>query len=211
MRRVVLGHHEQAGRHAVDAVHDARAQRPAHLGERAKMVQQPVDERARGVPRRGMHHEPLRLVDHADVRVLIHDVERHGLGPCLDLHRLGRQQAHLVARHERMGRARARAVDRDRALADQPLRLAAREAGRLRHKAVQPRRRVRREPLLLTHDRRMAARPPPRPLPRQGPHPARAAAPRPRPASHPGRARARPPSHPGRTPRARARKRPRPV
>ena len=138
MRRIILRHDEQARRHAVDPVHDAGPQRAAYGGKRPEMVQQPVDERTRRVPRRRMHHKPLRLVDHADVRILIDDVERHVLRYGVDLHRVRYRQQHLVPGRKQAAGARRRAVDLHRAFPDQPLHLIARQAGGFRQKAVEP-------------------------------------------------------------------------
>jgi hypothetical protein len=76
MREVVLGDHHQPGGVLVQPVHDAGPAHPADAGERAAaMGDQRIDQRTGLVARRGMHHQPLRLVEDDDVVVLEHDVE----------------------------------------------------------------------------------------------------------------------------------------
>ena len=80
VRLVRLGHHQQAGRVLVEAVHDAR---PPHAADARQalpaMGDQGVDQRARGVAGPGMHGQARRLVDDDQVRVLVDHDERHGL------------------------------------------------------------------------------------------------------------------------------------
>ena len=103
-----------------------------------------VDERAARMPRRRMHDEPGRLVDHDEVVVLVDDRERDRLRL-----RLGR---HRRRHDERDARARARlerriahdgVVDGDAPVADQRLQAAARQVGEgARQDAVEPLRRA---------------------------------------------------------------------
>ena len=66
---------------AVQAVHDARPQHAADAREVAHVMEQRVHQRPRGAARARVHDEPGRLVDHQQVRVLVHDGERDVLGP----------------------------------------------------------------------------------------------------------------------------------
>ena len=101
MRAIVLGDHQEAARVLVEPVHDAR---PPHAADArqavAAMGDERVDERAARMPRRRMHDEPGRLVDHDEVVVLVDDRERDRLR--LRLGRRGRRH------DERDARARAR-------------------------------------------------------------------------------------------------------
>ena len=80
VRAVVLRHHHQAGRAAVEPVHDARPQLAADPAQIRDLMEQGVDERALRVPRGGMHDHAGRLVDDDDVRILINDVELDRFG-----------------------------------------------------------------------------------------------------------------------------------
>jgi hypothetical protein len=77
MRRVVLGDHQQAGSVLVEPVHDARPLDPADAGKAfAAMSDQRVNQGPRFMPRAGMHHQAIRLVDDDQVVVLIDDIKR---------------------------------------------------------------------------------------------------------------------------------------
>ena len=150
MRAIILGDHQEAARVLVEPVHDAR---PPHAADArqavAAMGDERVDERAARMPRRRMHDEPGRLVDHDEVVVLVDDRERNRLRL-----RLGR---HDRRHDERDARARARLerriahngiVDGDAPVADQRLQAAARQVGEgARQDAVEPLRRA-----ILRHD-----------------------------------------------------------
>ena len=71
MRLVVLGHHHEAGRAAVEPVHDAGAQHAAHPGEVAHVVQQRVDERPRQPARSRMDGQARRLVQDEKTGVFV--------------------------------------------------------------------------------------------------------------------------------------------
>ena len=101
MRRVVLGGNDQTARVAVDAVHDARAQRAADAGKAcAAVVEQRVDERAVRMPRRGVHDQSRRLIDNDHVLVLVYDVKRDILRHGVDRLRFGERQLHRFAAGE---------------------------------------------------------------------------------------------------------------
>ena len=54
---------------------DARSPFTADAAEIVHVVEQRVDERARGVAGAGMHHHSSRLVQNREIRVLVQDVE----------------------------------------------------------------------------------------------------------------------------------------
>ena len=74
MRAIVFCHDHEAGRPAIEAMHDARPQLTADAAQVVNLVEQGVDERALGVSGGRMHHHPRRFVDHDQVRILIDDV-----------------------------------------------------------------------------------------------------------------------------------------
>ena len=78
--RVVLRDDHHARRAAIEPVDDARPQLAADAAEIGDVVQQRVDERARGVTRAGMHDHARRLVDDDEVGILVEDLERQRLG-----------------------------------------------------------------------------------------------------------------------------------
>src|SRR5580765_5275560 len=63
VRGIVLRDDHHAGRAAIEAVDDSRPQHAADAAEVGDVVQQRIDERARGVTRAGMHDHARRLVD----------------------------------------------------------------------------------------------------------------------------------------------------
>ena len=78
---IVLGHHHEARRILVQAMHDSRAKRAVHCRKIAlEMVQEPCGKRtlAHAAPR--MHHQVARLVQHHYIVVFVHDVERNLFG-----------------------------------------------------------------------------------------------------------------------------------
>ena len=96
----------------------------------AAMGDERVDQRARIVPRRRMHHEPGRLVDDDEVVVLVDDGERDRLA--LRLRRRGRRHDERDARPAcslRPGSSDRRPVDRHLAVADERLQAAPRQVG----------------------------------------------------------------------------------
>ena len=71
-----LGDHQQAARVLVQAVHDAGAR---HAGERRRVREQRVEQRAVRLAGAGMHDQAGGLVDDDERRILVHDLERHAL------------------------------------------------------------------------------------------------------------------------------------
>ena len=71
------GHDHQAAGVLVQPVHDARA---GHLKGFGVQGQQAIEQRAAPVARSRVHHQTCWFVDHAQVRVLVHHVDGHGLG-----------------------------------------------------------------------------------------------------------------------------------
>ena len=88
MGPVILRHRQQSGGILVDAVDDAGPQLPVDAAQViAHGIEQAVDQGIVLVPRRGVDHQALGLVDHQHILVLIHDVQGdllrfnvHGLG-----------------------------------------------------------------------------------------------------------------------------------
>jgi hypothetical protein len=140
VRAVGLGDHHQPGGVLVETVHDARPLHPADARETvAAMGNQRIDQRAAGMPRGRMHDEPRRLVDHDQLVVLEHDLERDVLARGLRL--LGLRHVHhdRVARVDPLARIADRAAaDRDLAVEDQRLETGARQLGMSGEHAVQP-------------------------------------------------------------------------
>ena len=77
---VIPRHHQHPRSIFIQAVHDARPQRPRHAGERSVAVQQRVHHGSAGVARAGMHDHPGMLVEHQHVVIFIENLERQILG-----------------------------------------------------------------------------------------------------------------------------------
>ena len=103
------------------------------------MMQQGVDQRAVGIARRRVDHQPGGLVDHDQVRVLEHDVQRYFLRLRLGFGRRRHRDGEFgpVGRLARGLRNRF-AGDRDRAFADQRLDPLARQPRGLGERLVEP-------------------------------------------------------------------------
>ena len=137
-RRQGLGNHHQATGVLVEPVNDTR---PRQDGGAGMVGQQAVEQCARPVARRRMHHQPDRFVDHQQLRILVDDGQRHGLGPkgqALG----GRRQCHLQPLPDldlaRRGGLHL-AVELHVTAIDQLLQPAARKLGCQRHqRPVQP-------------------------------------------------------------------------
>ena len=141
MRAVGLRHHHQAGGILVQPVHDAGALHPADARKaRAAMRDQRIDQRAGRVSGGRMHHQPLRLVDHDQGVVLVHDIERDVLGLLAPPARpAGSRRAIVVPGVDAVARIADRAsVDRHRAGQDQRFEARAREFRVLREQTVEP-------------------------------------------------------------------------
>ena len=131
-------HHHQAAGVFVQAVHDARAWQLRGL---RIATQQTIEQRALPVAGGGVHHQARRFVDDAQMLVLKHHVQVHGLGlESLALRRGAQQHLAALAGFDLLrGLALHHTSQRDRALLDELLQIAARK---LRHHhrqgAVQP-------------------------------------------------------------------------
>ena len=96
--RLVLGHHHHARGVLVEAMDDARPDRAADAGQLAPaVVEERVDQRARGVARRRVHHQARRLVDRDQVGVLEQHRQREVLGRHVDRRRRVEDHHDLVA------------------------------------------------------------------------------------------------------------------
>ena len=123
MRQIGLGDHEEAGRVLVEPVHDPGPLHPADPGQAlAAMSDQRIHERSALVTGGRVDDEARRLVDHDEVRILVHDRKRHRLA-C----GLGRSRRREVKPGPRPGRdplarvAGGCAVEGDAAIADERL------------------------------------------------------------------------------------------
>ncbi len=77
LRRQRLGHHQQAAGVLVETMHDAGTR---HFRNLRRVMQQRIEQRPAPVAAAGMHDQPGGLVDHQQVRVLEHDLQRDVLG-----------------------------------------------------------------------------------------------------------------------------------
>ena len=127
--RVVLGYDDQPRRILVQAVHQTRPDLASDALEVGAMGQHGVGEGVVRVARRGVGHEARGLVDHEQVRVLVHDVQVHGLGDKGGGHRRGNDEAHGLALSQPGGRFRGSAVYGDAALGGEGLNAGARQVG----------------------------------------------------------------------------------
>src|SRR5690554_4245289 len=88
------GHHHNAGGVFIQPVHNAG---PGQVFHFRRIVQQRIHQGAVGMARRRVHHQPGRLVDHQQVLVFVHDIQRDRLGFPGNLHfRLGVQVQNVV-------------------------------------------------------------------------------------------------------------------
>jgi hypothetical protein len=122
-------------------VDDARPLDAADPGQaRAAMGQQRVDEGAVGIAGRGMDHEPRRLVEHQQVRVLIDDGEIHRLRQRRIGDRLGQGEEEALSRldpHRWVGYRRS--VQGHAAVLDEMLDARPRQLGKARRQqAIEP-------------------------------------------------------------------------
>ena len=137
--RVVAGDHQQPARVAVEAMDDAR---PLDAGDPAVVGSPPgeqrVDQRAVAVAGRRVDDEPGRLVDDQQVVVLVDDLDRDrrvGLEVARDLGRRDLEDHGSAARRSGWPAGGGPASSRA-AVGDQLLDVAARQAGRVGHEAV---------------------------------------------------------------------------
>ena len=139
MRGVGFCHHQKARGVLVDAMHDTGALFAADPGQvAAEMMQERIDQRARGRAGGGVDDHAQRLVDHDQVSVLVQDFQRDVLGPGVDLDRfLDRDLDQIALGGFRPRIRRHRAVHPDRALREQARKARAAQARRLWHIARQ--------------------------------------------------------------------------
>ena len=123
---VASGHHDQAGGEAVQAVDDARPERPAYR-QVGVAGQKGVDQGAVGMSGGRVNHQAGRLIQHHHVGILVDDGERHLLGA--EFRRLRRRDDDLqpVAGAQAVAGADRPAVDRNQAQGDQTLDTGTRE------------------------------------------------------------------------------------
>ena len=116
--------HHQPGRILVQPVHNAG---PRDAAEPGVEVQQRVDQRAVCVPGRGVNHQARGLVQHDNVFILVHDVQRHRLRSNLAtlVVRLKIQLQRFIARKPCPGLYRG-TIQQDPAVTDPLLQSAAR-------------------------------------------------------------------------------------
>jgi len=116
---IVLGHYHEPGRVLVEAMHDPRPLDTTDARQVLAVMEQGVDQGARGVARGRMNDHPGRLVEHEEITVLVDDIQGYLLG--LDLHRYGRRLVdnHLVTGSDEDGRPGGLTVPGDAAAIDQ--------------------------------------------------------------------------------------------
>ena len=141
MGGVVLGGDDETAGVPVDAVNDAGTLLPADAGQRRPaVVKQGVDQRAVRVSRRGMHHQSRRFVDHDDIRVLVHHVQRDILRRQRRVPHLRHVHRHRLAAGDAAALGGGLAVHGYPSLLNVPRRLrAGQSVGAGGHKGVQPR------------------------------------------------------------------------
>ena len=98
MRRIVFRNDQQAAGVLINAVHDARPVFAVDAGQAVPaVIHQCIDQRAAPVSRRGMHDHAARLVDHNDVAVLEHNVQRNVFRNDIHLAQVGQTDRDLLA------------------------------------------------------------------------------------------------------------------
>ena len=138
VRQVVFCRDDATGGILVQPVNNAGAERMAAGGEPLAVSQECVDKRMRRITWRRMDDEAGGLVDHDEVIILKEDVEGDVLGFESGLGRRGKNRFEDVARLDRMVRLDLPAVESDKSLLDQPLRVCPRPVGKLlRKKPIQ--------------------------------------------------------------------------
>lgn len=120
---VVLGRHHDTAGVLVETMDNAWPPHTANAGKRrAAVMNESVNQRAGGISRAGMDHQPGRLVDDDNVVILVENGQRYRFAPRLGGFGFGRRQADAVAYQElafRLGHGRA--PHRHMAVADQSL------------------------------------------------------------------------------------------
>ena len=123
MRGIRLRYHQKARRVLVQPVHDSRA---AHAADPRKfiaaMADQPIDERSRLMPARGVNNKPSGLIDDDEVVILEDDGEAKVLGLWRRIERRRQpQQSRLASAQQEAWIGHCGAVDRRMPLLDQAL------------------------------------------------------------------------------------------
>jgi hypothetical protein len=139
MRDIGPGHDQQPRSVLVDPMHDARPGRAAHPRQNpAGVMQKRIDKRARPGAGGGMDDHAGGLVDDDQIGILMHHLERQGLGRG-DRRGSGRQRDRpdLARRRRRRGIGHRHAAATHRAFGDEPGDPRARQAGCLWHRARQ--------------------------------------------------------------------------
>jgi hypothetical protein len=125
VRRVVLGDDHQAGRPAIESMHDPRSLLAPDPAEIVDVMEKRIDERSARMSGGRMHHHAGRLVDDDEILVLVEDGQRERLRARRRIDRLGELDADgLAGLHELIG-LRFAAGDADQPFPDQPLDLRA--------------------------------------------------------------------------------------
>ena len=130
VRCIGLRHHQQAARVLVDAVDDAGTLDPVDARQlAAAVVEQGIDQRAFQIAGSRVHDHSGGLVDHQEVVVLEHDVERDVLRGRIERLGWGQGDAPVFLAPDLGGRRfRHGLADRHRALGDERLDPFARQA-----------------------------------------------------------------------------------
>ncbi len=135
-RRLRLGHHHHAARILIEPVHNTRALKRQ---ENRVVEKQSMQQRARRISDRRMHHHARRLAQHQHRLVLEQDVQRDLLRDRPRRRALRQRPANLVARPQLMVRLADPAVHRHKAGLDNRLPLRPRNLRhRISQKGIQP-------------------------------------------------------------------------
>jgi len=114
-----LGDHHEPRGVSVQPVNNAR---PRKIAQRGRMSQEPVQQCALRVARRGMNHQPGRLIEDDEVLILREDAQLHGLGHPVSLWlRLRHLEGHPLPRLDWLAWANPSVLQRDQALLNPPL------------------------------------------------------------------------------------------
>jgi hypothetical protein len=119
-----LGHHQQAGRILIQSMHDSGAR---HSGKRGGMMQQGILQGAIAVPRRRMHNQSGRFIDHEELVVFEDQVECDGLGEAVSARLNQRIEMNDLAGPDLVAGATGHPVDANLTTVDPMLQTAARE------------------------------------------------------------------------------------
>jgi hypothetical protein len=135
MNFVISRYQERAGRFAVEAMHNSRAQFPSDGGQfatRAEFVQQGVDHGAGFHARARVNDHARGLVDYEEIFVRVEDFERDGFGPRVDRLRRRNFDGDCIAGLDAMGALGWRAIHASVAVVEQRLDARAAEIRKMR-------------------------------------------------------------------------------